>query len=176
MRYTKIGLGLAVVVALMASPALLQASKTPLSLDQQVLHELLMLPYYGVFDTLSYTVSGDKVTLAGQVTRPALKNEAEKAVARVPGVSAVDNRIEVLPLSRFDDQIRLATYWAVYGNPTLLRYNLGAQAPIRIVVKNGNVTLEGVVATQMDKILAGTAANGVGGAFSVTNHLQVKVS
>ncbi len=159
--------------ALVASPVLLQASKSPMPLEQQVRHELLMLPYYNVFDTLSYRVSGDTVTLTGQVTRPTLKYDAEHVVARIPGVKSVDNQIEVLPLSGFDDRIRLAELRAIYGNQTLFRYRLGAIPQVRIIVKNGNVTLEGVVANQMDKTVAGLAANGVPGVFSVTNNLQV---
>ena len=165
-----------VAAALLASPIALQASKSPLPLEQQVRHELLMLPYYNVFDTLSFQVNGSTVTLNGQVTRPTLKSDAERVVARIPGVKSVDNQIEVLPLSPFDYRIRLAELRAVYGNPTLLRYNLGAIAPIRIIVKNGHVTLEGAVASELDKTVAGLAANGVPGVFSVTNNLQVSNS
>lgn len=166
--------GLAVMATLLASPSLLPASKTPKTLEEQVRHELVMLPYYSVFDELSFQVNGNAVTVMGRVTRPVLKSAAENVVKRIPGVASVDSKIEVLPLSRFDDRIRLAELRAVYGNSALFRYNLGAIAPIRIIVRNGHVTLEGVVANQMDKTVAGIAASGVAGVFSVTNNLQVK--
>ena len=170
------GMWMLVTAALLVSPIVLQASTGALPLEQQVRHELLMLPYYKVFDTLSFQVNGGIVTLSGQVTRPTLKADAERAVARIPGVTSVDNQVEVLPLSPSDYRIRLAELRAVYGNSALLRYNLGAIAPIRIIVKNGHVTLEGVVASEMDKTVAGLAANGVSGVFSVTNNLRVSNS
>ena len=133
-----------------------------------------MLPYYGVFDNLSYRVDGSKVTLFGQVTRPTLKSDAENVVKKIEGVEKVDNQIEVLPLSPNDDRVRLAVYRAIYSKPQLQRYQLGAVPPIHIIVKNGNVTLEGVVANQGDKDVAGIAANGVPGVFSVKNNLMVE--
>jgi hyperosmotically inducible periplasmic protein len=177
MRLTNLGkvLEVAAMAAVLASPSLLLASKAPRTLEEQVRHELVMLPYYSVFDELSFQVTGNTVTLMGKVTRPVLKSDAENVVKRIPGVASVDDKIEVLPLSRFDDGIRLAELRAVYGNSALFRYRLaGPIAPIRIIVKNGDVTLEGVVANQADKNIAGVAANGVAGVFSVTNNLQVK--
>ena len=170
------GAWLAAVIALLVWPALLPASQTGKTLDEQVRHELLMLPYYSVFDQLSFQVEGNTVTLMGQVTRPTLRNQAVNVAKRIAGAANVVDKIEVLPLSRFDDGIRLAELRAVYGNSALFRYNLGAIAPIRIIVKNGHVTLEGVVASQMDKNVAGLAASGVWGVFSVTNNLEVKTS
>jgi hyperosmotically inducible periplasmic protein len=141
-------------------------------LSKEVRHELVTLPYYGVFDNLSYRVDGSKVTLFGQVRDPVLKDQAGKAVKSIEGVSAVDNQIEVLPVSSMDDGTRMAVYRAIYSKPTLQRYQLGAVPPIHIIVKNGNVTLEGVVANEMDKNVAGIAANGVSGVFKVTNNLR----
>jgi BON domain len=143
-------------------------------LPKEVHHELVMLPYYGVFDNLSYRVDGSKVTLFGEVRDPVLKTEAEKAVKRVEGVTTVDDQIEVLPVSPNDDRLRLATYRAIYAKPGLQRYQLAAVPPIHIIVKNGNVTLEGVVANQGDKDTAGIAANTVSGVFHVTNNLRVE--
>lgn len=143
-------------------------------LSKEVRHELVMLPYYGVFDNLAYRVDGSKVTLFGQVREPKLKDDAGKAVKSIEGVSAVDNQIEVMPLSPNDDQIRIATYRAIYSKPNLQRYQMGAVPPIHIIVKNGDVTLEGVVANQMDKDVAGIAAKGVGGAHKVTNNLRTE--
>jgi len=141
---------------------------------REVRHELVMLPYYGVFDNLAFKVDGSTVTLMGQVTRPTLKSDAEHVVKDIEGVEKVNNQIEVLPLSTMDDQIRMATYRAVYGTPGLDRYGLNAVPPIHIIVANGKVNLEGVVATEADKNLAGVKANGVSGVFSVTNNLRVE--
>ena len=142
-------------------------------ITKEVRHELLMLPYLDVFDYLAYKVNGYDVTLLGQVTRPSLKPDAERAVKSIEGVEKVDNQIEVLPPSSMDDQSRLRLYRAIYGFPALQRYALGVQKPIRIIVKSGRVTLEGVVDSEADKNTAGLRANGVPGIFSVTNNLQV---
>ncbi|MBI3281854.1 MAG: BON domain-containing protein [Acidobacteria bacterium] len=141
---------------------------------QEIRHELVMLPWYGVFDNLAYRVDGGRVTLVGQVTRPTLKSSAERVVRDIEGVEQVINQIEVLPLSPNDDRIRLATYRAIYGHSALNRYALQAIPPIHILVKNGNVTLEGVVANESDKNIANIQANGVSGVFSVTNNLRVE--
>ena len=143
-------------------------------IEREVRHELVMLPYYGVFDNLAFQVEGSMVTLMGQVTRPTLKSSAENVVEDIEGVEKVVNNIEVLPLSPNDDQIRLATYRAIYGHSALNRYALQAVPPIHIIVKNGNVTLEGVVATEMDKNIANIQARSVPGVFSVTNNLRVE--
>src|SRR5450631_1788312 len=138
-------------------------------------HELVMLPFYGVFDNLLYKVSPDgTVTLLGQVSRPTLKSDAERAVAHIEGVERVDNQIKVLPVSPNDDGIRRATYRKIYGHSVLSQYQLRAVPPIHIVVDNGHVTLEGVVARQMEKQVAGMQANSVSGVFSVENNLRVE--
>ncbi len=143
-------------------------------ISREVRHELVMLPYYGVFDNLAYRVDGNTVTLLGQVTRPTLKDDAGKVVKNIEGVERVNNQIQVLPLSTMDDQIRIAVYRAIYSQQGLDRYALQAVPPIHILVANGHVTLEGVVATQADKDLANVRANGVPGVFSVTNNLRVE--
>lgn len=141
---------------------------------REVRHELVMLPYYGVFDNLSYKVEADgTVTLLGQVARPALKSDAENVVKRIEGVEKIVNNIEVLPTSPNDDRIRRGAYRAIYGNAVLSPYQLRAVPPIHIIVKNGHLTLEGAVARKMEKQVAGVQANGVSGVFSVTNNLQV---
>jgi hyperosmotically inducible protein len=132
-----------------------------------------MLPYFGVFDNIAYKVDGYNVTLLGQVVRPSLKSDAENAVKHIEGVEKVDNQIEVLPPSPMDDRLRLELYRAIYGYPALEKYALGVQKPIRIIVNNGHVTLEGVVDNETDKNIAGLRAKGVPGTFSVTNNLQV---
>jgi hyperosmotically inducible protein len=156
-----------------------QESKQPVDraqarLEREVRHELVMLPYYDVFDNLAYRVDGGTVTLFGQVTRPTLKSDAERVVKDIEGVENVVNKIEVLPTSPNDDSIRLAVYRAIFGHTALNRYALRSVPPIHIIVKNGNVTLEGVVANEADKNIANIQANGVPGVFKVTNNLRVE--
>jgi hyperosmotically inducible protein len=144
-------------------------------ITREVRHELLLLPYYGVFDNLAYKVGPDgTVTLLGQVARPTLKSDAENVVKKIEGVEKVDNQIKVLPVSGNDDQIRRATYRAIYGNSTLAPYGMRAVPPIHIIVDNGHVTLEGVVARQMDKQIAEMQAKSVPGVFSVDDNLRVE--
>ena len=144
-------------------------------LVREVRHELVMLPYYGVFDDLAYRVDGSSVTLFGAVTRPVLRKDAENVVRRLEGVTSVVNNIKVLPLSPNDDRIRTAVYRAIYGHPALAdRYGYRAVPSIHILVDNGHVTLAGVVANQGDKNIANIQANGVPGVFSVTNNLVVE--
>jgi hyperosmotically inducible protein len=143
-------------------------------ITREVRHELLMLPYLGVFDYIAYQVNGYNVTLMGQVVRPILKSDAENAVKHIEGVEHVDNQIEVLPPSPMDDRLRIRLFRAIYEYPALQKYELGVQKPIRIIVKNGRVRLEGVVDTEADKNLVGLRANTVSGVFSVTNNLQVQ--
>jgi len=142
-------------------------------IQREVRHELLMLPYFTVFDNIAYKVDGTTVTLLGQVVNPVVKSDAGNAVKHIEGVEKVDNQIEVLPLSPMDNRIRTRLFRAIYGYPSLQRYALGVQKPIRIIVKNGHVTLEGVVDSEGDKNIAGLRANGVPGIFSVDNNLQV---
>ena len=149
------------------------SAKSQDRITREVRHELLMLPYFGVFDYIAFKVEGSTVTLLGQVVRPSLKSDAENAVKHIEGVEKVDNQIEVLPPSPMDDGLRIRLYREIYGYPALEKYALGVQKPIRIIVKNGRVTLEGVVDNDSDKNLAGMRANTVPGIFQVTNNLQV---
>jgi hyperosmotically inducible protein len=148
---------------------------TSIGLDQEVRHQLVMLPYYSVFDDLEFEIKGDNtVVLSGEVIRPTLKSDAENVIRRLPGVEGVVNKIEVLPLSPYDDRIRIALYRTIFHNDQLDRYALGAVPPIHIIVGNGRVTLVGVVATEADKDVAGIVANSVPGIFAVTNNLTVE--
>jgi hyperosmotically inducible periplasmic protein len=142
-------------------------------ISKAVRHEILMLPYFGVFDNISYKVDGYNVALFGQVVRPSLKSDAGNVVKHIEGVQNVDNQIEILPPSPVDDGLRRQLYRAIYGFPALQKYSLGVQKPIRIIVKNSRVTLEGVVDNDADKNYAEVRAKGVPGIFSVTNNLQV---
>jgi len=155
--------------------AFIAGDKAESRIAREVRHQLVMLPYYGVFDDLAFRVDGGKVTLFGEVTRPTLKSDAENVVKRIEGVTQVDNRIEVLPLSSMDDQIRMAVYRAIYGDAALsTRYGYRALPSIHIIVKNGNVSLEGVVANEGDKNLVNMRAKGVSNVFSVTDNLRVE--
>lgn len=146
-------------------------------LVREVRHQLLMLPYYSVFDDIAFRVDGGTVTLLGKVMRPSLKSDAEHVVKQIEGVDRVVNDIEVLPPSPMDDQIRMAEYRAIYGDPVLgTRYGYRAIPPIHIIVENGHVTLEGVVANEADKNLINIRANSVPNVFSVTNNLQSEAS
>ena len=169
-----------VVVALLALASLgiaqdrgQASAKTQERIIREVRHELLMLPYFGVFDYIAFKVDGYNVTLLGEVARPSLRSDAENAVKHIEGVEKVDNQIETLPPSPMDDGLRRRLYRSIYGYPALEKYALGVQKPIRIIVKMGRVTLEGVVDNESDKNLAGLRANSVPGIFAVTNNLQV---
>jgi hyperosmotically inducible periplasmic protein len=166
--------GVALWMAWSAWPAPGAADRAQSRIEREVRHELVMLPYYGVFDNLAFRVDGSTVTLLGQVTRPTLKSDAGNVVKNIEGVEQVNNQIEVMPLSPSDDQIRLAAYRTIYGDPALNRYALQAVPPVHIIVKNGQLTLEGVVANEGDKNIANIRANSVPGVFSVTNNLKVE--
>lgn len=142
-------------------------------LKREVRHELVTVPWYTVFDILQYSVNGNEVTLTGQVVNPTLKSDAENAVKHIEGVEKVNNQVEVLPASPMDDQIRRAEYRAIYSQDMLSRYGVGALQSIHIIVKNGHVTLEGVVDSEADKNAAGIYSKSVSNVFSVTNNLVV---
>jgi hyperosmotically inducible periplasmic protein len=161
-------------LGLLVAPGFGQSERAQKRLEREVRHELVMLPYYGVFDNLVFQVDGATLTLLGQVTRPTLKSDAERVMSSIEGIERVVNNIEVLPLSPADDGIRLAVYRAIYGNIALNRYALQAVPSIHMIVKNGHVTLEGMVAQVSDKSIANLQANAVAGVFSVTDNLSVE--
>jgi hyperosmotically inducible periplasmic protein len=142
-------------------------------LQDRVRHTILMLPDYGVFDDINFTIEGDKVTLSGAVRRAILRSETAIAVSKTDGVANVVNNIEILPLSSMDDSLRTAAYRAIYSKPGFEKYEVQAVKPIRIIVKNSNITLSGRVASPLDKALAETAARNVPFAFSVTDNLAI---
>ena len=143
-------------------------------LQRQVEHQLNMLPYVNAFDYMNFTVSENGVvTLSGEVTNPVLKRDAFNAVKRVAGVERVDNQIAVLPVSFYDNGLRIRLFRTIYGEPALQKYGVGAEKNIRIIVANGHVTLVGFVDNQGDKTIAGIRAGSVPGIFSVDNQLQV---
>jgi len=171
-RFVKISLTLA--LAALTVPMFGKTIEPKGDLGDAVRHQLVMLPYYSVFDDLQFSLENGVVTLAGDVTRPVLKSDAANVVKNISGVTNVVNNIKVLPLSSFDNRIRVATYRSVFGYAGLYRYAMGANPSIHIIVDNGHVTLKGVVSNQGDKNLAYIRANGVPGVFSVTNDLVVE--
>jgi hyperosmotically inducible periplasmic protein len=184
------------IAVLTAGIAVAQNDQASANINNQVRHELTMLPYYGVFDNLEFTVDGGVVTLSGQASRPVLKSDAEGVIKKIEGVTTVRNEIEVLPLSSNDDRIRAAVYTRLYRTPALQKYTSNRTEPIlrhgrpghissivndppvgyhaiHIIVKNGHVTLEGAVGAQNDKNIANIQTNSIPGVFSVTNKLRV---
>lgn len=162
------------ILAFALTLAAVVAAEPSTRLERQIRHELVMLPYYGVFDRLVYSVNGGVVTLMGEVTRPTLKSSAENVIKDLEGITKVENRITVLPLSPNDDNLRLALYRAIYGHTALNRYALQAVPSIHIIVDRGNVVLDGVVANDGDRNIANIQANSVSGVFSVQNNLQIE--
>lgn len=144
-------------------------------IEQKVFKQLIKLPYYGVFDHISYKVDGNTVYLYGKVNNAVNKKDAERSVKKVQGVGNVVNQIEVLPLSRFDNSIRYRTLrtFSTRGG-SLYRYLQGTNPSVRIIVDRGNITLEGVVASRGDANLANILANQVTGVFSVRNNLHIE--
>ncbi|PYV91663.1 MAG: transport-associated protein [Acidobacteria bacterium] len=175
MKVRNLGVGAGILMFALSLTAAASTSDQSVSpIEKKVSHELNMLPYSNVFDYMTFSVDQNgKVTLNGKVTNPVLKSDAAKVVKRVEGVELVENDIQVLPVSFFDDGLRARLYRTIYGYGPLQRYSLGVNKPIRIIVQNGHVTLLGVVATEFDKNIAGMLANSVAGAFSVDNQLRV---
>lgn len=193
------GISMLVVTLAFAPGALPQDSQMSeqamLQMARKIQKEIVTLPAYGVFDDIAFGIKGREIILRGSASRPTLKDSAENVVKKVEGVEKVTNTIEVLPLSPNDDRVRAEVYARIYGHPQLARYNPNRGTPrwispariaagitndpppgfhpIHIIVKNGNVTLEGVVANSMDKSIAEIQANQTS-AFSVTNDLVVE--
>lgn len=179
MKLKKSIASLALAGAMLLTPLSASAGLTQTGLaklQEEIRHDLVMLPWYGVFDDLKFQVAdgGRHVILSGQVTRPTLRSDAQRVVERIEGVEKVTNNIEVLPLSWFDDRIRVAVARSIFGYGPMYRYAMGAVPSIHIIVKNGHVRLTGVVANEGDKTLARIRANGVGGVFSVTDDLRTE--
>ncbi|MGA2270216.1 MAG: BON domain-containing protein [Bryobacteraceae bacterium] len=142
---------------------------------KQVRHEVMMYPYYTLWDDISFSVVNGNVDLMGAVNQPFKKQDIERLVRKVPGVASVTNEIKVLPLSSMDDRVRMQVARAIYRDPNLSRYAMGAVPAIHIIVDNGHVTLTGVVNNGMEKQIAGMRASGAGLSFGpVTNNLVVE--
>ena len=173
-RFLPILILLAAALMLSSAPA---QTKPPANftkrVQKEVTHQILMLPYYGVFDAIGFKVDGYNVTLFGHVATASLKSDAERAIKKIEGVEKIDNQIEILPPSPMDDRLRRQLYRAIYGYGPLQHYGVGSNQPIHIIVDRGHVSLEGVVDSATDRNLAYIRANGVPGVFSVTNNIQV---
>jgi hyperosmotically inducible periplasmic protein len=144
------------------------------SLAHEVRHQLQVVPYYSVFDYIAFTLDGHKVTLTGSVLRPHLRNDAERAIASIEGVTSVENFIQVLPKSSTDDDLRRSVYRAIFEDSVLQRYAVSEVPSIHILVKEGSITLEGSVENENNKNLAASRASGVSGVASVNNHLSIR--
>lgn len=142
-------------------------------IEKKIFKEILTMPYYGLFDQIGFEVNGNTVVLRGKVYNATNRKSAERRVAKIEGVEKVINNIEILPLSRFDDSIRIQTVRAFSNGGSLYRYLQGVNPSIRIIVDNGHIFLEGFVRTEGDYRLANILANGVPGVFSVTNNLEI---
>ena len=150
-----------------------QMDATQTEMEKKVVKEILSLPYYDVFDSIKFKIEGNTVTLLGSVMQPTTKESAENVVEDIEGVEKVINNIEVLPLSRFDDTIRYRTWRSISNKGSLYRYLIGVNPPMRIIVNDGRVTLEGFVNSKADSDLAYIAAREVPGTFAVENNLQI---
>jgi hyperosmotically inducible protein len=145
------------------------------ALAAKVSHEIRMYSRYTIWDNINVRVNEGNVELIGQVSQPYKKADLARLAQRVPGVRSVTNELEVLPLSNFDDQLRVRVARAIYRDPVLSRYGIQAVPPIHIIVDNGHVTLEGVVNNEMEKNVAGIRASGAGLSFGkVVNNLRVE--
>ncbi len=172
---SKLALAAALFVGVAAAKSPVPVSYTDSDLANKVRHEIRMYPRYSIWDNIGFRVVNGNVDLTGQVSQPYKKSDLQKIVGGIPGVNAVTNDLEVLPLSPMDDQLRLRIARAIYRDPVLSRYAMDPLAPIHIIVDNGHVTLEGVVSTEMDKNIAGIRANGAGLSFGqVENNLRVE--
>jgi hyperosmotically inducible periplasmic protein len=172
------GVWLAAIAFAVAESASAQSSRYRSAdrVSREIFHEIVTLPYYGVFDHIGFSFDKGTVTLVGQVTRPTLKSDTERVMKDIQGVEQVINKIEVLPVSPNDDRLRLATYRAIYGHDALQRYAIQAMPSIHIIVKSGHITLVGWVASTFDKTIALSQARSVPGAFSVTDRMEVEPS
>jgi hyperosmotically inducible protein len=157
-----------------AKPATAAPKTEESQLAHEIRHQLFVLPYYSVFDYITFTLDADKVTLTGYVLRPTLRANAEAAVKSLEGVSSVKNLIEVLPKSSTDDGFRRAVYRSIFEDSTLQRYAVPEVPVIHIILRNGEITLEGAVSTEAEKDLASTRASSVSGVSTIKNNISIR--
>jgi hyperosmotically inducible protein len=160
----------AIVILTMSTPAWAQ-DRENLQVYRDVQRQVLRYSQFTIFDSVQAQIDEGVVTLTGKVTMPYKRDEIGRRVAKVDGVREVNNRIGVLPASQFDDELRYGIARAIYGNSNFWNYGNMANPPIHIIVERGRVTLEGVVNSEVDRMLARSIA-GSFNAFSVTNNLK----
>jgi hyperosmotically inducible periplasmic protein len=158
------------VMLALAAPARAAGSED-LQVFRDVQKQVLQYPQFTIFDSVNAEIEGGVVVLTGKVTMPYKRNDIEKRIVKLDTVTEVQNKIEVLPVSQYDDELRLRISRAIYGNSNFWRYATMANPPIHIIVDRGHVTLEGVVNNNVDRMLARSLASGFG-AFSVKNELK----
>ena len=158
------------VMLALAAPAAAAGSED-LQVFRHVQKQVLQYPHFTIFDSVNAEIEDGVVVLTGKVTMPYKRNDIEKRVAKLDSVTEVQNKIEVLPVSQYDDELRLRISRAIYGNSNFWQYATMANPPIHIIVDHGHVTLEGVVNNNVDRMLARSLASGFG-AFSVNNELK----
>jgi hyperosmotically inducible protein len=161
----------ALLVLLTAAPAF--AASDNLEMFRKVEKQVLQYPHFTIFDSVNTEIDGGAVRLTGKVTMPYKAADIERRVARIPGVTRVDNRIETLPASQFDDELRYRIARAIYSNPGFQMYAMQVNPPIHVIVERGRVTLEGVVMNNMDRIVANALARNFL-AFDVKNELKTE--
>jgi hyperosmotically inducible protein len=160
---------------MLAGTGIALANSGDTDIAKSLTHELRMYTRYTIWDDVNFRVANGQVELNGAVNQPFKKADMGRIAQRVAGVTTVKNNIKVLPLSPFDDGLRLRVARAIYGDPVMQRYAMNPNPSIHIVVENGHVTLTGFVANEMDKNIAGIRAGGAGLAFGpVVNKLQVE--
>ena len=170
MSVRRLGAGL-VLAATLAVPAAAQDARTNDAVFKDVQAQVLSYPKFTIFDDVGVAVDQGVVTLVGKVTMPFKRSEIEKRVKTIAGIAAIRNHIGVLPVSRHDDEMRYAIARAIYGSAAFRPYASMANPPIHIIVERGRVTLTGVVATEVDRMLARSLASSFG-AFTVTSELK----
>lgn len=158
------------VMLALAAPAR-AAGNEDLQVFRDVQKQVLQYPQFTIFDSINAEIESGVVVLTGKVTMPYKRNDIEKRIAKLDSVTEVQNKIEVLPVSQYDDELRLRISRAIYGNSNFWRYATMVNPPIHIIVDRGHVTLEGVVNSNVDRMLARSLASGFG-AFSVKNELK----
>jgi len=164
-------MAVALMLLALAAPARAAGDDANLQVFRDVQKQVLQYPHFTIFDSVNAEIENGVVTLHGKVTMPYKRNDIEKRIAKVDSVSQVNNRIEVLPVSQFDDELRLRIARAIYGNSNFWHYASMVNPPIHIVVERGHVTLEGVVNSNVDRMLARSLASQFG-VFSLKNELK----
>lgn len=168
---TKLFAASLVILTALAVPAWAQDARKDDEIFKDVQDQVLSYAQFTIFDDVGANIENGVVTLVGKVTMPFKRDDIARRIAKVPGVVRVDNRISVLPVSIYDDDLRYSIARAIYGSSAFWPYASMANPPIHIIVERGRVTLTGVVATEVDRMLARSLASSLG-AFSVTSELK----